>query len=347
MITDSIYYYDKDRNIYTNQINALNCGKQCWFYFYDKELTVVDWKREPNESLDVLYRKRAEYIRDTHKYVILCYSGGHDSTNILETFYYNKIHIDEILIVGAFGQDSFSGSDENHNGELYKNAFPTLKLLDLPNTKISIVDYTKWFNDPMTNFTMLKKYGDEWTKYIGGFRSVHTLFWHDIKKFVGHHNSKDTAYIMGTDKIRVNVDESNHSYVYFSDISFFDYGSNYLDENFKRVNFYNDSHETAINIMRKQAHMVSFCKKIDGYTKVSDYEDFLYVNKIIYNLKHPLVYMSPKSISSSVSERDKFMLNSKSSDMFSIFLDGLNNVRKANISTKQLYMINSKPHYID
>jgi len=347
MITDSIYYYDNQGNIYNNQMDALNCGKQCWFYFYDKELAAANWKTEPDESLDVLYRKRAEYIRDTHKYVILCYSGGHDSTNILETFYYNKIHIDEILIVGAFGQDSFSGSDENHNGELYKNAFPTLKSLNLPNTKISIVDYTKWFNAPADNFTMLKKYDNEWTKYIGVFRSVHTLFWHDVKKFVGHHNSKDTAYIMGTDKIRVDTDHAGKSYVYFCDISFFDYGSNYLDENFKRVNFYNDPHETAVNIMRKQAHMVNFSKKVDGYTKVTDYDDFLYINKIIYNLKHPLIYMSPKSISTSVSERDKFMFKHKTSDMFNLFKRGLSHINNQGFSTKQLYKFKSKFYYIE
>ena len=339
----NFFYYDVEQNVYHTQLDAVASNKHCWFHFYDREMASVPWKIEPSQTLDQLYKTRAEYIRDTYKYVILCYSGGHDSTNILETFYYNNIHIDEILVVGALSQDSFHGSDENHNGELYKNVFPTLNKLNLPNTKITVMDYTKWFDNPK-NFTTIITYGNEWTKYVGGFKSVHTLFWRDLKKFIGHQNSKETAYIMGTDKVYLNYEPGQPSYIHFNDLSFFDYGSNYEDENFKRVNFYTDVHPTATDITRKQAHIVNKVRKLTpehtGHTKVS------FLNKVLYNLKHPLVYMSPKSIYTSISARDMFMLNAKNSEMYSMFADGLNTIGKYG-SAKVKYNFWTKRYYIE
>lgn len=346
MITDSIYYYDEDGKVYDNQMDALLSKKKCYLYFYDKEMSMVDWKTEPYESLDTLYKIRAQYIRDKYRYVILCYSGGHDSTNILETFYYNNIHIDEILVVGALARDGYKGSDENHNGELYKNVFPTLGRMSFPNTKISVVDYTKWFNDPNTNFSALSKYGNEWTKYIGGFRSVHHLFWHDLRKFVGHENSKDTCYIMGTDKVNLDYRVGQKSHVFFLDLSFFDYGSRYQNENFERVNFYTDAHYTATNIIRKQAHVVNNYKRINGYGDVGKGENMI-LNKLLYDLKHPLVFMSPKSSSSSVSARDMFMYNHSNSEMYKIFVEGLEYINKQGFSTKRQYKFRSVPYFIE
>jgi hypothetical protein len=337
-----LFYYDNESNIYYNQLDAVASKKPCWLYFHDKEMASVPWKLEPSESLDDLYKARAEYIRDNNKYVILCYSGGHDSTNILETFYYNNIHIDEILIVGAFGQDPSVGSDDNHNRELYKNAFPTLKQLNLPNTKITVADYTKWFDNP-NNFTTIQKYGNEWTKYVGGFRSVHTLFWRDLKKFIGHENSKQTAYIMGTDKVYLHYEPDETSYVRFNDLSFFDYGSNYEDENFKRINFYTDVHSTATNITRKQAHLINNFKRLNLNHTLSQTD---LIHKIIYNLRHPLVYMSPKSIYTSISARDIFMLNAKNSEMYNMFAEGVRTITKYG-SAKEKYSFWTRPYYIE
>lgn len=338
----NLYYYDNELNIYFTQLDAVASQKPCWFYYYDREMATVPWKLEPSQSLDELYKARAQYIRDNNKYVILCYSGGHDSTNILETFYYNNIHIDEILVVGALSQDSYYGSDENHNGELYKNVFPTLEKLNLPNTKVTVVDYTKWFNDPK-NFTAILKYGDEWSKYMGGYKSVHKLFWHDLKKFVGRDNSKQTAYIMGTDKVYLTYEKDKPSYVKFYDMSFFDYGAVYEDENFKRVNFYTDVHPTATDITRKQAHVLNRVKKLNIGKNMKD-SDLL--NRTLYKLRHPLVFQSPKSIYSSISARDMFMLNAKNTEMYSIFADGLRNITKYG-SIKEKYHFSTRPYYIE
>ena len=110
----NIFYYDTEKNIYLTQLDAVaakKTGKNIFFYYYDKEFSQIDWTIEPLEPLEQLYKERAQKIRDENEYLILCYSGGVDSTNILETFYYNNIHIDELIMVGAFSQDSYKGSD--------------------------------------------------------------------------------------------------------------------------------------------------------------------------------------------------------------------------------------------
>jgi hypothetical protein len=333
-----IFYYDVEGNTYPTQLDAVASNKPCSLYFYDKELLQVDWKTSPSENLDTLYKMRAQQIRDEYDYVIICYSGGRDSLNILETFYYNNIHIDEIVVVGALSQDPESGSDANHNGDLYHNVFPTLNSMSLANTKITVVDYTTFFNNP-NNFTLVNKYGNEWTKYIGGFKSVHNLFWYDFKKFVGKDNNKKTAYLVGSDKTRVFYDKRS-SYVKISDLAVNDYGANYFDENFTRLNFYTSPEKTATDIMRKQAHLMNMFK----YKPIGDVTSFQ--NKLYYNLKNPIVFESKKSIYTALSARDKFMLNATDSAMYDMFIEGLKTINKYG-SSAQRYAFFTRPYYIE
>lgn len=55
-----------------------------------------DWSQEPPGSLDFWYQQRALQIRDKYDYIVLWYSGGADSHNVLMSFVKNNIFIDEI-----------------------------------------------------------------------------------------------------------------------------------------------------------------------------------------------------------------------------------------------------------
>ena len=65
------------------------------------------WGTEPTQSLEELYLQRARQIRDTYDYIILLYSAGSDSTNMIRTFLDNNIKIDHVMSWGAF--------DKNHD----------------------------------------------------------------------------------------------------------------------------------------------------------------------------------------------------------------------------------------
>jgi len=51
-----------------------------------------------SESLDFLYALRARQLREKYDYLVLYFSGGADSTNILKTFIDNNIFLDEIVM---------------------------------------------------------------------------------------------------------------------------------------------------------------------------------------------------------------------------------------------------------
>ena len=316
-----IFYYDTERNVYPTQWDAIVSGKKCSLYFYDNIFDSIDWKIEPTESLDYLYKLRAQEIRDSYDYVILCYSGGHDSTNILEIFYYNNIHIDEIVLVGAFSQDTYTGSDENHNAEIHLNCFPTLRKMNLPKTKITVADYAEHFDNP-NKFSLIENYGSEWIKHVGTTKSIGYLFWYDFKKFVGAKNDKKTCYIMGVEKLNY----SKGSF-FINDVTMFSYGGVYTSENYQRVNFYTSPDQTSLNIMRKQAHIIRKVNSlnIEGLRKIDCFDpnwETAY-ERVIYNLKNPIVHESPKSKFSTLSVRDRFMLKSGQTDMHKYHVQGL------------------------
>jgi very-short-patch-repair endonuclease len=58
----------------------------------------IDWSILLKESLQSLYVQRCKQLREKYDYLILNYSGGSDSWNILKTFSNNNIHLDEIFV---------------------------------------------------------------------------------------------------------------------------------------------------------------------------------------------------------------------------------------------------------
>lgn len=338
------FYYDEELSVYHTLLDAVNSKKSVFFYYHDDVFRNVDWKTEPVLPLNELYRLRAQQIRDAYPYVLLCYSGGWDSTNMLETFYYNNIHIDEILVVGAVSQDPNRNTDINHNGDLYCNAFPLLSRLNLPNTKITFMDYTTLFRDgELEHFTLINQYGKEWSKHIGGFQSVHNLFWYDLKKFVGNKNGKETAVLFGADKPNVEHTTSGKAYTRFSNLSFTDYGNNYDNENFHRVNFYCDDSAEAIEIVKKQTHILNRAIREAQAINMPAPDR----NRVIYDLKNPLAFESGKSRYTILSARDMFMVSKRDSEIYKIYNEGAEIIRNSMIQSLRKTNIYSRPYLIE
>jgi hypothetical protein len=62
--------------------------------YYDQ----IDWSVEPELSIGELYARRARELREKYDHLILHFSGGNDSGQILETFMLNDVKLDEINI---------------------------------------------------------------------------------------------------------------------------------------------------------------------------------------------------------------------------------------------------------
>jgi hypothetical protein len=97
-------------------------GNPVKWNFNDAVFGKYDWTVEPSESLNELYRRRAQQLRDSYDYIVLVYSSGADSDNILTTFINNDIKLDELLMLtsDAGTKDKADG----FNKEIYDVALP-------------------------------------------------------------------------------------------------------------------------------------------------------------------------------------------------------------------------------
>jgi hypothetical protein len=74
------------------------------YHFNNKEFSEYPWHKEPTESLEQLYLERALQLRETYDYLVLLYSAGSDSTNMLRVFLDNKIPLDHVISWGAWNR---------------------------------------------------------------------------------------------------------------------------------------------------------------------------------------------------------------------------------------------------
>lgn len=325
-----MHYYTSDGKTFTSKIRALEYSAinkvPVNLYYHDAIYDQCRWTVEPADSLATLYKDQAQRIRDNYDYVILCFSGGYDSSNILETFYYNNIKIDKIVTVGAISQDSRSMVDENHNGELYHNVFPYIKELGLESIT-QLCDYTTYFDNP-ENFS-ISQYANEWVDYTGAWYSPHNWFWRDIEKYVipREYQDKRVAIIFGKDKPQLSIEGKVAGFC-FKDTPVSSYGNVEQFGNCDRINFYWDP--TFPQILIKQLHVLNRAK---GFGVNAD--------NIVYDLKRPILFKSPKSKTNILSLRDRYLMTKKDSEVYNMYYAGINQINKT-IGLKNLRIITSK-----
>lgn len=114
--------------------------------FNDEVFGSYDWTTEPTESLEELYRQRAEQLRNQYDYIVLMYSGGADSHNVLDTFVNNGIHLDEIC---TFHYLKGNTAECTRNQEIIKMAVPYAEKITEQHREIKhrIVDLTDYMHD--------------------------------------------------------------------------------------------------------------------------------------------------------------------------------------------------------
>lgn len=103
-----------------------------------------DWKAEPPGDISFWYAERARQIREKYDYIVLFYSGGADSWNMLKAFVDNNIFVDEIAHYIVYDGTSLS-LDIDFNQEVKVSSYPTVKKLietnpTYKNTKHRVLD---------------------------------------------------------------------------------------------------------------------------------------------------------------------------------------------------------------
>ena len=221
---DKLGFYTVNGKKYHNKIQALieatRTGNHPVWNFNQTVFDREDWLSDPPETINELYRQRAQQLRDQYDYIILNLSGGADSTTVLYSFVNNGIFIDEVVvrhpesgIKDLYITDN-TNSPDNAYSEWKFAAVPLLNWLRSvsPNTKITTHDFWEDFQTP--------DYEEDWV-FLGRdylHPGIVSRYKYDLDwlKQVYEDRSK-VCMLFGIDKPRICIRDGSY-YLYFLDI---------------------------------------------------------------------------------------------------------------------------------
>lgn len=120
----------------------------------------IDWTQKVEYDISTLYKMRAQQLRDMYKYLMISFSGGSDSTQMLYSFINNNIFIDEILMVNyeqlaeKVSMEEYVKDKELQQLLEYRLAAkPVIEYVKKvsPKTKITVIDTSSFVVDQFTD----------------------------------------------------------------------------------------------------------------------------------------------------------------------------------------------------
>lgn len=274
------YYQIGDFKTYS-KVEAIELHKRTGIHphwnFNEHEFGAYNWQIEPQESLQELYARRAMQIREDYDYVVLFYSGGADSSNILDTFLENNIAFDELATFNYLSADSNPNSF--FNSEQIKVSYPRIKQLQAQGVKFKhrVVDLSDVASNILSN--------DHYRNNRAYYASAHWGTSHLSKSYIREttpdyqkliEQGKKVVFVWGCDKPRL-YRENNRYCVKFLDV--IDAGLSSRTQIVNREYEYDElfywAPETA-DIVCKQAHILKrFFEKHKIYKEDKYYSDTL------------------------------------------------------------------------
>lgn len=332
-------------------IYATQHGKNVEWIFNNITFKNYDWQTEPLQTLDQLYDIRAKQLRDTYDYIIISYSGGADSHNLLMSFLRQNLHVDEIIVNTMIkGNGRFATIDKNNlnakDGPASEHVLQTIpRLREIhnrhPKIKISVLDLTDYL------FESFVAAGDE--SWIVGRKEglnplnvtrYNYLYFRDIREKFD--KDKKIALIMGVDKPRLFIHNDNYLYINMSDrtanvTSVNDYVKEYPNA---VVEFFYLSPD-AVDILCKQAHVVK--KWLELFPHRQDLWLGKNLNKKVYRLVHERMY---RTLLYTTWNDDWYQADKSTRDWHSEFdtwfIEGHKETREHAIWTKGLEYVNNQ-----
>lgn len=205
---DKFGYYTVGNLKFYSKLEAIQAEQKfkqpvVW-HFNDEVYNNTHWNIEPTESIQELYRQRAQQLRDQYDYLVLWFSGGADSANILSAFIEYDIKLDEV--VSWVNYDATGDKDNPLNGEVYNFATKLVEKAQIrqPNLKHRIVDITK----PTIDFYAQADTKFDWIYYANAHQSPNSIAKRDIALTIPEwcsmfDSGKRVAFIMGIDKPQI------------------------------------------------------------------------------------------------------------------------------------------------
>jgi len=216
------YFFNKAECLrYATEIRNMDVR----FNFFDDFYSTVDWTHEPAESLEQIYANRARQLREKYDYIVIAFTGGSDSANVVNSFLNNGLHIDEIItcypveviekLLPTFSNKDTSAA--NLMFEYTEAALPMLKQVAkyYPNVKISVMDYSQRVIDIVSSGNLPKLI----MAGIGASPSLagHYMLAERIREYM---DKGTVACVTGIDKPRMTWDTVRKKFgMFFTDIT--------------------------------------------------------------------------------------------------------------------------------
>lgn len=349
MIDKNLGFYLCDGKEFSSKIQAclhsVAVNKPVKWVFLNSFFNAVDWSQEPTETLDQLYDQRARQLRERYDYIILSYSGGADSHNILMSFIRQGLHIDEIIVnTMTKGNSRFTIVDPNikapeHAASEHElQTIPRLKEAEklIPRTKITILDLSDHL------FSSLTSAGDaswvldkrEGLNPLGATRFNYIHFNEVRRKF---DKDRKIALVMGIEKPRTYIGTDGNFYIRFTDratnlVTVAEYYQEYTNS---RVEYFYWSKDST-KILAKQAHVIKKWLEFSPQhrplwaAKSVTPETFRLVHErvlrsLLYSTWNDQWYQADKATKDWYSEFDDWFLKGHAGDQaHNIWLEGIN-----------------------
>lgn len=209
-------------NKYEALLHATTNNLTVQYNFFNSVWENFDRTLLGTRTLKDLYKERAQQLRDKYDYLIVYFSGGADSYNVIRSFIDNGIKLDEVCIkwckdTQTANSTVYSPNTKDKTALNYLSEWdyaiePVLKELAVshPEINIEIVD---WFKNK---------------NLIGSEDTFHIVnHWHDVEvpslavwspnegKLV--ERGKRVASIYGVDKPSVYFEDDGRGYMFFAD----------------------------------------------------------------------------------------------------------------------------------
>jgi hypothetical protein len=203
---------------YANQINS----GVVRFYYHDHIWDSFDKRLLGKIPLTTLYKERAQQLRDKYDHLVLHYSGGADSHNILHTFLVNNIKLDEVSVRwakplrdGKFytpnKQDTSAGNAVSEWDFAIKPTLDKLKSTH-PEIKITIVDFTDKLDSKIIKTDNIENRIIELNMYRGSLFSIAARLSPKIEQeTTTASKNKKIGHLFGIDKPIVNMDSAGYN----------------------------------------------------------------------------------------------------------------------------------------
>jgi hypothetical protein len=276
-ISNDVFFKNKPQALLYASQNKTNVR----YYYNDHVFASRDWSIQPAENLPTLYRARAQELRNKYDYVVLLFSGGSDSTNMVKTFINNDISPDEVISYGAWNH--VMDKMDPCNIEITLAAGPVIEMLGKRGTKFTYLNlFDAWpysFRDEewiLSSETSMALYGDFVNQALYNLPHLRQLA----------DRGKRVCFVWGLEKSQVFVNKGWYYLIFKDQIMQSNHYGNCSTLGYHHETFYSDV--TCGDIIAKQVHV--YCNYIDHTVPINSIMDFFTIDNQDLAIKNSLFY---------------------------------------------------------